>query len=166
MGSCCSSQKQNLDFFKIISPPVISSTISNKKVEEILRKTYPSISKLILNSTEYSVYSSSELDRFIQNEYVQDYLYRSEANDCDNYAKMLVGLHSLWTYTLPTDVAFGFISGDLRDHTQTSKPNYHAKNLVITTDDNGLTFEVKSIEPQNDNITNPINNAVVWNIIM
>ena len=162
MGGIFSKKKKH-NAYAVPSPPHYDAKkLTRTEIEAHVRNACGTSGDILINDRDYCVYTKADLVRFLNETYVNNYTYVKEGNDCDNFAKMLLGLHMMWTATTaPAEPAFGLVTGDLRPSITHSEPYYHAMNFAIVKNEaNG--YELLFIEPQSDKLRYHTENSIYW----
>jgi hypothetical protein len=117
----------------------------------LLREKFGNIDNIDLRDGDYFCLNKSEYMRLVSGTSVDMNEYKAEIYDCDNFADALTVEMNTWVSQLKKDdfhdgafkaLAFGYISGELRD-----KPgNYHAINVGIVWEE--TYYDVVLVEPQ------------------
>ena len=117
--------------------------MTDKELRHALLESFPN-AYLIIRDTAYRVPALEEVKRLLKETFIEEYQYRANSFDCDDYALILdafvkqEGYKQGWS--LPW--TFGQVYGVFPDYS----PEFHARNIILTTD--GLYL----IEPQLDEV--------------
>ena len=117
--------------------------MTNTELTARLKESFPN-AYFIIRDTEYRVPALEEVKRLLKETFIEEYQYRVNSFDCDDYALILdafvkqEGYKQGWL--LPW--TFGQVYGIFPDYS----PDFHARNIVLTTE--GLYL----IEPQLDEV--------------
>ena len=132
-----------------IAPPKVISDITSIEVANILSFC----KQVVMSDSNYELYKREDYERFLSADLTNRRKYVKESNDCDDFAKVLLGEQIKWTSVNETHrssvfgIAYGIIKG-----------NSHAVNFFI--DDNKKIWYV---EPQTDEIfTLSSEDSIYW----
>lgn len=115
--------------------------MTDKELRHTLLESFPN-AYLIIRDTEYTVPTLEEVKKLLKETFIEEYQYRANSFDCDDYSLILdafvkqEGYKQGWSKPW----AFGQVYGIFPDYS----PEFHARNIVLTVE--GLYL----IEPQLD----------------
>jgi hypothetical protein len=158
MGNACISGLRD----SRVKPPTEGTILTSREVETIVRAAFnlPVSSSVFLSDRDYFAYSTDKLREFLRADLTNALVYKAEALDCDDFARVLTGREREW-FSGHTMGAYGstlgIVWGDLRASETDEVVSPHAMNFFIDS-----TRKLWLLEPQSDVLREPTSNSTYW----